>query len=393
MLRIGVIGHGERVSAVIKDHFREHDPDLRVVGIVDPNEQAARERLAECDRKDAEFYPTLKEMADKAKLDAIVIGTLCDLHTQNAIEASQYGLPIFLEKPVSVNMEQAVALERAFENSPCEVVVSFPMRVAPLCALAKEYMDRGAVGEPQHVMASNYVSYGTTSYFDCPSRDYKHTQGMFLQKATHDLDYLMYLVDSPIVRVAAMAGRGRIFGGDKPAGLWCSECDEQDRCLESPQNRKKNWSVGAGRLGDHRCLFSPDMGTPETGMNEESSSALLEFACGAQGVYTQVFFTRRMGMRGATISGYHGTLTLDYHTNKLHHIRHHQPYKEALDVESSMSHYGGDTELGRNFVAVVKGKEKSKTPIETGLRSVYACLAAKQSANTGQFVNVRQLGK
>ena len=35
----------------------------------------------------------------------------------------------------------------------------------------------------------------------------------------------------------------------------------------------------------------------------------------------------------------------------------------------------------------------ARTPIHLGIQSVYACLAAKHSAETGQFVEVRQVGQ
>ena len=126
MIRLGVVGHGGRISGVINSCLREVEPDIRVVGIVDPNEENARARLAECDRKDVVFYKTLKEMISKANLDALAIGTRCNLHTPYAIEAAKYDLPLYLEKPVATTVKQAVALENAFAKSKCRTVVSFP---------------------------------------------------------------------------------------------------------------------------------------------------------------------------------------------------------------------------------------------------------------------------
>ncbi len=389
MIRLGVLGHGRRISNVIKSCLREVEPDLRVVGIVDPDEEGARSRLDECDQKDVDFYPNLKEMMRKANLDALAVGTRCNLHAPYGIEAAEYDLPLYLEKPVAISMEQAEALERAFENSNCPVVVSFPLRVSPLCVLAKEYLDKGAVGEPQHILSVNYVPYGTC-YFDGGCRNYEITQGLFLQKATHDFDYMMYLIDSPIVRIAAMKSCGRVFGGNKPAGLVCSKCDEQDTCLESPQNRKRNCS--GGKLEDHPCAFGEEIGTPETGMNEDSSSALVTFASGVQGVYTQVFITRRdAAARGTTVSGYHGTVSFDWYKNELRRVRHHQPFSETVKADEGMSHFGGDLELAHDFIDIINGKGKSRTTIRMGIQSVYTCLAAMESAETARFVDVRQL--
>ena len=391
MIRLGVVGYGSRISGVIKSCLREVEPDIRVAGIVDPDEDGVRSRLAECDQKDVVFYKDLKSMISKAKLDALAIGTRCHLHASYAIEAAGYDLPLYLEKPVAVSMEQAIALERAFEKSKCEVVVSFPLHVSPLCSLAHEYIEKKTIGSPEHIQAVNYVNYGTV-YFDTAAyRDFKTVQGLFLQKATHDFDYMSYLMGSNIVRVAAMHTRGRVFGGKKKKGLVCSKCKEVDTCLESPQNRKRNGS--GGTLFDHLCVFSRDCGTPETGMNEDSSSALIEFASGVHGVYTQVFYSRRdAATRGATISGYNGTIKFDWYKNELKFVRHHAPFTDTVKAGEGMSHFGGDSELAYDFINVIHGKGKSRTSIWLGIQSVYACLAAKESAETGCFVNVRQIG-
>jgi predicted dehydrogenase len=375
---------------MIAHPMRQVEPDIRVVGIVDPDEAGARSRLAECDRADVVFYPDVDELVTGAKPDALLIGTRCHLHTPYAIQAARYDLPLFLEKPVSNSMEQALQLEAAYERTKCQVVVSFPLRVSPLCELARQEIADGAVGSPEHIMAVNYVPYGT-GYFDGGYRNFDITQGLFIQKATHDFDYMMYLMGANIVRVAAMACYGRVFGGKKRAGLRCSQCDEADTCLESPENRRRNLSGGTTR--DHPCLFSVDCGSPETGMNEDSSSAVMEFASGAHGAYSQVFYTRRdAGARGSVISGYHGTVSFDWYTNELKRVRHHSPFTARMTSGEGLSHFGGDLVLSYNFMDLVKGKAASRTPISIGLQSIYACLAAKQSAETGQFVAVRQVG-
>lgn len=391
MIRLGVIGHGNRISNVIKSCLREVEESVRVVGIVDPDEAGAHSRLAECDKKDIRFYKSLREMVSRAKLDALAIGTRCNLHTPYAIEAAKYDIPLYLEKPVAISMEQAIALEHAFEKSRCEVVVSFPLRVSPLCTLSRQYIEEGAIGTPEHILAVNYVPYGTW-YFDRKGyRNYEITQGLFLQKATHDFDYMSYLMDSNIVSVAAMYTRGRVFGGKKQAGLLCSGCTEVDTCLESPGNRKHNHS--GGTLEDHPCLFSADIGSLETGMNEDSSSAIVEFASGIHGVYTQVFYTRRdAATRGATVSGYHGTISFDWYKNELRFVRHHAPFTDTVKADAGMSHFGGDFELAHDFISILRGKGKSRTTIWAGIQSVYTCLAAKESAEKCHFVKVWQVG-
>lgn len=389
-MRLGVIGYGRRIHGMV-NNFRKFAPELQVAGVVDPDEAGVRQRLGEVEAGQVAFYASPAEMMQEARLDAVAIGTRCNLHADYAIAMAGYPVPLFLEKPVATSMEQAVALEKALAKARARVLVSFPLRLSPLCRLAKRSLEEGAVGRPDHIAALNYVHYGTV-YFERGYSDYSVTQGLFLQKATHDFDYMQYLMGENIVRIAAMATRGKIFGGNKPTGLICSRCDEQETCLESPINRKINNSLGSTL--DHECVFAEDRGTPETGMNEESSSALLEFASGAHGIYTQVFFTRRDAKRrGSVISGYHGTLEFDWMKNELRRVRHHEPFTDTVQADAGEEHHGGDQALARNFIAMIRGQAESLAPSETGLQSVYACLAAKESVETGRFVSVRQVGQ
>ncbi len=389
-MRLGVVGFGGRISSVINHCLRPEAPELRVVGIVDPDKKGATQRLAECD-KEAVFYDDLKSLIKNAKPDALAIGTRCNMHTPYAVEAAAYDLPIYLEKPVAINHEQAESLEKAWAKSKAPVVVSFPLKVSPLCLKTRERIEQGATGKPVHIMAANYVPYGTV-YWDELYRDYSITGGLFLQKATHDLDYMAFLMGSPIVRVAAMGTFQHVFGGDKPSGLTCGKCPDERTCLESPRNRKINCSGGA--LNDHFCDFSVDCGTVETGTNEDCSSVLLEFASGAHGVYTQVFFARRdAARRGAIVSGYMGTVDMDWYRNDIHVTHHHQPFSETVKAGEGLSHFGGDAELARDFIGIIEGRGKSRTPIWDGIQSVYTCLAARDSMRTGAFVNVKQAGK
>jgi predicted dehydrogenase len=357
-MKLAVIGLGHRISTMIQ-FFKKACPELKVTAALDPDQDNARARLPEDSRADVKFYATVKDLIEVGKPDAIAIGTRCDLHTPYAAQVAAYNLPLYLEKPVSNSMEQALALERAFSASRCEVVVSFPLRVSPLCVRARKLIEEGAVGTVEHLLGVNYVNYGSV-YFDSWYKDFKITGGLFLQKATHDFDYLMFLAGSPIVRVAAMMSRGRVFRDES----------------------------GKGANPDPGASYHPGIGTPQTGMNEDSSSALIEFASGAKGVYTQVFFVKRTAAaRGATVTGWNGTISFDF-GKTLKRTWHHEPFDDVMTPSHVDGHGGGDSILAKNFIDVVQGTAKSMATIKMGLDSAFACLAARESAETGRFVDV-----
>jgi len=361
-MKLGIIGLGGRARGILNE-LRAIDPEIRVTALLDRNPQAALERLPEEERAGVSLHESVDSLVTKGRPDALIIATRCDTHAPFAIEASRYDLPLFLEKPIAHSMEQAIALEDAFSRSRIPVIIGFPLRASSLCERARTLLDQGAVGRIEHILAFNYVGYGNV-YFDSWYRDYKITQGLFLQKATHDFDYLSHLVGAPIIRVAAMTSLGRVY---------------RDASTKGPRP-------------DPDSSYHEGVGTPETGMNEDASSALLEFANGAKGVYTQVFYSKRDHRRGATFSGFRGTLEFDWYQNKVTTVHHRIPYTDVSTAGDVGSHFGGDRKLARNFIDIVRHNAPSIAPIQAGLESVYACLAAKESAETRRFVEVRQVG-
>ena len=389
MIRLGVIGHGGRVSSFIKENLRQIEPDVRVVGIVDPDQAGARDRLAECDRSDVVFYDDLDALVRGARPDALMIGTRCDLHTPYAIQAFKYDLPLFLEKPVAINMAQALALEEAYAPGVCPTIVSFPLRTSPLCELARDFLRGGAVG-PTRTHHGDELRTLRHGLLRCLLPELRDHTGV-IRPESHARLRLHLLPDGRTDRARRGHDDARsCLRRNKTGRPRCSACDEARTCLESPANRRRNRS--GGTLADHPCSFGADIGSPETGMNEDSSSVVMEFASGAHGVYTQVVYSRReAGERGATISGYRGTLSFDWYANELRLVRHHQPFTEKVEADKGMSHFGGDLELARDFIAMIRWGDPPRATLRDGLRSIYICLAAKESAETGRFVDVRQI--
>ncbi|MEM8494894.1 MAG: Gfo/Idh/MocA family oxidoreductase, partial [Planctomycetota bacterium] len=101
-------------------------------------------------------------------------------------------VPTFLEKPVGLNQAELDALRIAFAGRDDQVVVSFPLRMSPLFERARELVRRGRVGKMNQITAVNFVPYGGV-YFGQWYRDAKATGGLWLQKATHDFDYICEL--------------------------------------------------------------------------------------------------------------------------------------------------------------------------------------------------------
>jgi len=374
-MRLGVIGYGLRIGSLFGNLSADY-PDCRIVAIADPRTAELKKQLN--DRaEEIRFFENADDMLDQAELDGVIIGTRCDLHTEMALKVLRRHMPLYLEKPVATTYEDLNRLKAGYEASRSQVVVSFPLRNTPLVKLAQEIVASGKIGTIEHVQAVNDVPYGGVYYHSWYRND-RITGGMFLQKATHDFDYINCLLGLKPVAVCAMKSK-QIFKGNKPAGLRCADCEENGTCEEStlkPENRER---------GEY-CSFAVDTG------NEDSGSALLRYETGMHVSYSQNFFARRgAARRGARLLGYKGTLEFDWYKGELKVYMHHAPRVETyqIDLNDLDGHGGGDGQLVNNFVQVVRGKAKSETTLDDGLLSALLCLKANESAETNTFREIK----
>ncbi|MFD0693798.1 Gfo/Idh/MocA family protein [Paenibacillus sp. GCM10027628] len=377
-MKIGIIGFGVRIRHMVEQVKRVY-PDCRIAAITDLRVNEIKNELGDETSSAIHFYDTPEAMLNQEQLDGVMVGTRCSLHTEMAIKVMAAGLPLFLEKPVATNMRDLYRLKEAYERAQSEVVVSFPLRYSPLIQLAKEIIDSGKLGTVEHVQAYNNVPYGGVYYHNW-YRDEKETGGLFLQKATHDFDYLNYLLGYQPVAVSAMKSK-QVFKGNKPAGLKCADCSENQTCPDSTVRLGTDLSESV--TGPY-CCFAVDTG------NEDSGSALIRYDTGMHAAYSQNFYARRgAGLRGARLLGYKGTLEFDWYTGSLKVHMHHTPRVETYEIKTEDdSHGGGDEVLARNFVDIVLGKAKSHSTLASGLLSALMCLKATESAETATFQEI-----
>ena len=378
---MGIIGYGVRISS-LTEIILGYALGAKIGAIADIDIPRVREKLKEKNIKDGDiaFYADAGEMLEKERLDGVLIGTRCSFHARMAAMVLRRNIPLFLEKPVATTMEDLKMLKSAYEQSKSLVVVSFPLRVTPLAKLAKEIVDSGKIGTVEHVQAVNNVPYGGVYYHNW-YRDENETGGLFLQKATHDFDYINCLLGLKPVSICAMKSK-RIFKGDKPPGLFCKDCDECETCPEGPFEMKYARYDSAN--GD-MCCFASDTG------NEDSGSAIIRYETGMHASYSQNFFARKAAAsRGARLFGYSGTLEFDWYKDELKVYMHSSPRTETYKIDSSsMSHGGGDNALAYNFIRIMQGKEKeSVAHMVAGFLSAMMCLKAKLSAETDTFQDI-----
>ena len=382
MKKLAVVGFGARAEGMLRN-LNTFDMDTQITAVVDQDPDGVRARLqsAGFDPGKAKFYPDVDAMLSTAGVDGVVVATNCNTHTDFAVQAMKYNLPMLLEKPVAISPEQVEKLYDASKAYKSQALISFPLRVSYICQLAKKIIDRGEIGKVQHVEAFNNVSYGRV-YYKSWYRDESITGGLFLQKATHDLDCINYLLPGRRpVQLCAMESK-QIFKGNMPAGLTCEKCERFTTCPESTRVLKNDYHneepYGNG------CSFAVDTG------NHDSASVLVRYDDGMHAVYTQNFYARKSAAkRGQRLIGFDGTLEFDWVTGDLvvHYHKDMQTATYHID-DNELFHYGGDKALCENFIQIMEGG-RSVAPLYDGILSAHMCLQARESAQTNRFMDIK----
>ena len=399
MIRLGVIGYGVRID-MLMDEFLTLPQEVCIAAITDRNPDRVRElmtkdgpadvqhameidkidglmRKCKIDPSGITFYEDADEMMDREQLDGILIGTNCETHSFFAQKVLERGLPLFLEKPVGITHDDLDLLTEWEAKTQSPVVVSFPLRVTRIVRKVKEILDSGVIGKVDHVQAFNDVSYGFV-YFHDWYRNEAISHGLFMQKATHDIDVISYLVGEKPVKVCAMKSK-QIYKGDMPAGLRCSECGKWETCMDSSYNIEHTRNDIP--RSDY-CSFAVDTG------NEDSGSVLVRYESGMHAMYSQNFFARKgAARRGARLYGYKGTVEFDYVADEIKIYDHMSDQVTRIAVNTPPGgHSGGDAALADNFIRLIQGRaEKSVAPLAAGIESAKVCLAATESSETEEF--------
>lgn len=377
MKKLGFIGYGLRSDTMMKA-FRDLEADVTVAAITDPREEEVRAQVkGDPLFANTAYYPDADAMLDNASLDGVFVGTRCGLHTPLACKVLQRGLPLFLEKPVAITRAQFEQLRDAARGKEHLVTVSFPLRLTTLCLEVRAIVESGAIGRVTQVQAVNNVPYGSV-YYHSWYRDESLTGGLFLQKMTHDIDYITFLAGMEPVDVFARCAK-LYYKGDKPAGLTCQQCPEYRTCIESEYVVKhvlKEESWG------NACCFAEDTGNMDVG------AALFTLQNGALVSYSQNFIAKKSAARrGCRLLGTEGAVEFDFYTGDIREDRYRTAQSVVHHFDNSGQHFGGDERLALDFLDVMDGK-RGCSGLRAGLMSAAACLAAKESSETGKLVTV-----
>lgn len=156
-LRIGIIGTGGIAGSHIASYKKQ--PDVEVVAGADLIPGKA-EKFFKDNEVEAKAFTDYKEMIDTMNLDAVSVCTYNRTHAECTIYALEHGLPVLLEKPMTVTLEEAVAIREAEKKSGKIVSVGFQPRFDANMQMIKKIVQSGELGRVYYVQTGGGRRHG-----------------------------------------------------------------------------------------------------------------------------------------------------------------------------------------------------------------------------------------
>lgn len=189
MVRIGLLGAG-RIGHVHARSIVSHR-DSELVAVADVNAEAAA-KLAAAHGAEARSVEAI--LADKT-IDAVLIATSTDTHSNLIERATAAGKAVLCEKPVDLSLERAHSCLKATADKP--VMIGFNRRFDPNFSALKAAADAGEIGKSELLSVTSFdPAPPPVSYI-------KVSGGLFRDMMIHDFDMAMWVMGAVPVAVSA----------------------------------------------------------------------------------------------------------------------------------------------------------------------------------------------
>lgn len=384
--------HGHRIVAVA-------EPDV-------PRREAARKTFHI--PEELCFSSGAELLSRPAMADAAIIATMDRDHYLQAIRAMELGYDLLLEKPISPDPAETLAIADTARALTRRVVVCHVLRYTPFFRTIKEVLDSGELGRVISIDHTENIGnfHIAHSFVRGNWRNEKLSSPIILQKSCHDLDLLLWLTEQSVRKIYSAGSLSFFRPENAPAGSAgrCLDCPVAETCRFDSrkvylpnigswpasvltQDQTEAGVMEALRNGPYgRCVFRCDNDVCD------HQSVAMEYEDGATAVFTLCGMTDRMH-RTIHIMCEHGELLGDDDPGEILITRFRSSMTEVSEQRRIVigqvhgDHSGGDEGLMKAFLNAPAGGNVL-SDVSRSVESHLLAFAAEESRKTGRGVDM-----
>ena len=192
MLNVALLGAG-RIAGVHATAITTN-PGSRLVAVSDINAEAAAKLAAQYG---SQVRSTDEILAD-ASINAVLIATSTDTHSDLIERATAAGKAVLCEKPVDLSLARAQACQKAVAVTGRPVMIGFNRRFDPNFSALKAALDKGEIGKPELLSITSFDPAPP------PVAYIKVSGGLFRDMMIHDFDMANFIMGEAPVTVSAV---------------------------------------------------------------------------------------------------------------------------------------------------------------------------------------------
>jgi predicted dehydrogenase len=298
---------------------------------------------------------------------------------------------------VATTIEDLDCLEAAYRDAgEPPLAVGFVLRYAPLYKKINELVKSGSLGQILCIDAAELMGAPLTSTYMRGWRRHTALSGpLILEKCSHDLDILNWLVDSPAISVFSHAERSR-FVTRPDAAMHCRDCNVRTGCRYDAE-KLETYLMNVARREEIKeiipssndlCVFNSDKDI------WDHQTAIIRYQNGVLASFT-VCTDQPRTTRTIRILGTEGSLVADLAMNHLELLRSDGSSGKGGRAEvfpilhDESGHHGGDSAISTQFKEMLRGKDcPPLAGLAEGVSAARLALAIEKSALTGAAVRI-----
>ncbi len=192
-IKVGIIGIG-RIGKIHLENLSTRIDGVEVVAVVNPSKKG-QDYASNFGVK--KVSDDINVILDDSEIDAVLICSPSDTHSDYAIQLAEAGKAIFCEKPIDMSLEKAKRVVEAVLKNNVPMMVAFNRRFDPDFAKIKSDVVNGKIGNIQslHIISRDPAP---------PPIDYiKQSGGLFKDMTIHDLDMARFIMGCEVIEVFA----------------------------------------------------------------------------------------------------------------------------------------------------------------------------------------------
>jgi len=198
MIGIAIIGSGQIALANHLPGF-SYCPDTKVVALCDSNPQVLEAAAKSTDIKNT--YTDYNEVLKRDDVSAVVIATPNVFHAPITFAACAAGKHVLCEKPIAMNLPEAMEMVKAAEKANVRHMTAFTYRFVPAMQYMLHLVKRGDIGRPYHFRAQRFQDWNDRNLGWRQIKKMAGT-GELGDMLSHRIDYSHILI-GPIARLVA----------------------------------------------------------------------------------------------------------------------------------------------------------------------------------------------